>query len=146
MDAQLPVLVDRNWTWRDALKLDVETLRIALNAEYELFQYTGADDTSHIFRFCDSLLHYELNVYHLNDSVMLAADPKTPIQGCPQLEFGFRCTEIEIGVNAYSDDAGDAVRFWEHRNDHEGIRLTLTPRGDDRWYIWANAWDKPSKK
>ena len=76
---------------------------------------------------------------------MLAADPEEPIQGCPLLEFGFRCTEIEVGMNAYAKDAGDAVRFWEHRRFHEGIRLTLTPRGDNRWYIWVNGSDDPSK-
>ena len=77
---------------------------------------------------------------------MLAADPEEPIQGCPLLEYGFRCTEIEVGVNAYSKDAGDAVRFWEHRRFREGIRLTMTHRGDNRWYIWANGSDDPSKK
>ena len=128
------------------MKIDVESVRAALSAEHELFQQPGTKDTSHIFRFHDSVLRYELHVLHKNDSVLLAADPKEPNQGCPLLEFGFRCTEIEVGVNAYEEEAGDAVRFWEHRRFHEGIRLTLTPRGDNRWYIWANGFDKPPEK
>ena len=100
------------WLVGAALKLDVESLADALDAQHELFQHPGSNDTSHIFRFRDSILRYELWVNHLSDSVMLAADPEKPIQGCPLLEFGFRCTEIEVGMNAYGKDAGDAVRFW----------------------------------
>lgn len=101
----------------------------------------GGEDSLQIFRFRDSILRYELWVHRSQGSVFLAADPSEPIQGCPLLEYGFGCCEIEIGMNAYSDSAGNAIRFWQHRRSHGGLRLTITPRGDDRWYLWGNACD-----
>lgn len=123
------------------MNFDLISLCENLNAEHEVLTHPDCEETSLIFRFRDSLLRYELQVHGWNDSVMLTADPEEPIQACPLLEYGFVCTEIEIGENAYHPKAGHAIRFWEHRQNHHGLRLTLTPRGDNRWYIWSNAWE-----
>ncbi|MFK7768739.1 MAG: hypothetical protein AB8B55_16075 [Mariniblastus sp.] len=135
------------------MKLDIESLCDALSAELEP---ASSEYPSHIFRFRDSLLRYEMHVNPQGNSVAFAADPEEPMQACPLLEFSFRCDEIEVGMNAYSkvygDKLGNAVRFWEqsnlnHREDPEnGLRLTMSPRGDGRWYLWANAIDIPEEK
>ncbi len=42
------------------------------------------------------------------------------------LEYGFTCSEIEIGASAYSCE-DKAIRFYEHRDSLGGLRLTFTP-------------------
>ncbi|MEL6109576.1 MAG: hypothetical protein AAFU85_26500 [Planctomycetota bacterium] len=123
------------------MKVDVEALRKALHAEVEPMEDSGGKDGPQIFRFRDSVLKFELWVHLSQGSVFLAADPSEPIQACPLLEYGFVCSEIEVGMNAYGDSAGDAIRFFQHRRSEGGIRLTMTPRGNDRWYLWAAACD-----
>lgn len=126
------------------MKFDVHLLCEVLNASHERLRHETHPVESHLFHFRDSLLEYQLLVRPVDQSVLLVADPEEPLQGCPLLEYGFACSEIETAPNLYDNHEGQAVRFWQHRDSREGIRLTLTPRGKDRWYIWANALGFPT--
>lgn len=123
------------------MKWDLSQLVQILNADHEVSGDKGDRYCAHVFRFVDSRLKYELHVLPNNFSAQLAFDPDKPIQGCPMLEYGFNCTEIEIGPSVYGDV--NAVRFYEHRESRGGLRLSLTPRGDGTWYTWANSWQDP---
>ena len=71
------------------MKHDRESLTNALNATTE----TLSEFDTEIFRFSDSRLRYEIHLQSNSGTALLAADPAEPIQGCPMLEFSFRCTE-----------------------------------------------------
>lgn len=93
-----------------------------------------------LFFFADPLLKYCLFILPNLGSVQFSMDPDEPIQACPMLEYSFNCCEIHIGQSAYSSEPENAIRFYEHRNDRGGLRLTLTPLVDGRWYTWVNTW------
>jgi hypothetical protein len=95
------------------------------------------------FRFSDPLLKYHLTILPNLGSVQIAMDPDEPIQPCPMLEYSLNCCEIVIEQRASSLEPENAVRFYEHKNDRGGLRLTLTPRWDRRWYTWVNTWHDP---
>lgn len=120
------------------MKWDVNDLIRLLKATHQIFEAADPKFTSHEFRFRDNRLRYVLNVVPEYGTVGLAADPEEPIQGCPMLEYGFTCSEIEIGASAYPPEDAKAIRFYEHRDTFGGLRLTFTPRGDGNWYIWAS--------
>ena len=84
---------------RASMKHDRESLAYALNATTE----TLSEFDTEIFRFSDSRLRYEMHLQPNSGTALLAADPAEPIQGCPMLEFSFRCTDILVGSSAYSD-------------------------------------------
>jgi hypothetical protein len=125
------------------MQIDVDGLSEALRAEYERWGPDADGGDEHIFRFRDAIMRYELLIRCPAGATTLAMDPEKPIQGCPLLEFTFSCASIEIGENVYDPAAGPAVRFWGNDRQKRDIRLTLTPRSDNRWYIWANTWDWP---
>jgi len=115
---------------------DIRRIADALNAKEEPHEGIEQPPFYHRLIFSDKRLKYVLNLVPETHGVFLAADPEEPEQGCPMLEYGFTCTDIEIGPSAYRD--GDtAIRFYEHRDTFGGLRLTLTPRYDKTWYIWA---------
>lgn len=119
------------------MKLDLHAIVAFFNAEHETLEADDPRFTSHRLKFKDTRLHYSLGIMPGYGTVGLAADPEESIQGCPMLEYGFTCSEIEIGTSAYSK--GDkALRFYEHRDTFGGHRLTFTPRSDGNWYIWAS--------
>ena len=109
-----------------------------LSAHHEV----GTEDEAYNFlRFADPLLKYELTIGLKHNSVQLAVDPDKPIQGCPLLEYCFKCIEIEIGDSSYGP--GPVVRFYEHRESQYGTRLTMIQHPDNRWYLWANGMSRP---
>ena len=91
----------------------------------------------HRLLFSDARLKYVLHLMPETNAVFLAADHEKPEQGCPMLEYGFSCTEVVVGPSAYRANE-TAIRFYEHRDTTGGLRMTLTPRPDKSWYIWAN--------
>lgn len=119
---------------------DPESLAAALNANIELPSDAEPKYDCIIYRFEDSRLRYEMHVQPKTGATILAMDPAEPMQGCPMLEFGFRCTDIEIGKSAYDVDGKEiAIRFYEGDVSPNGQRLTMTWIPDGYWYIWANA-------
>jgi len=90
------------------MKYNRKSLAIALNATTE-FQL---DFDNEIFRFSDSRLRYEIYLQPNSDTAFLAIDPTEPIQGCPMLEYSFRCTEILVGTSHYCSEGNEvAIRF-----------------------------------
>ena len=135
----LPALPVRNKFWHQSLMmtLDLAAIVAFFDAAIETRDAGNRAFMSHHLTFADARLRYSLDIMPVHGTVGLAADPEEPIQGCPMLEYGFTCTEIEIGPSAYSE--GDkALRFYEHRDTFGGLRLTFTSRGDGNWYIWAS--------
>ena len=119
-----------------------QAVATALNANADL----SADDNA-VFQFADVRLRYELHLQPLNDTAFLAIDPETPIQGCPMLEYSFRCTDIVIGKSAYSVESDEiAIRFYEGSMSQTGLRLTMTWIPAGYWYVWANANSAPYGK
>lgn len=119
------------------MKYDLDAIIAFFDAKLETHEDGDPRFAAHQLTFSDARLRYSLGIMPIYGTVGLAADPDEPIQGCPILEYGFTCSEIEIGPSAYSD--GDlALRFYEHRDTFGGLRLTFTPRGDGNWYMWAN--------
>lgn len=116
---------------------DIQRIAEVLNATEELYEGVDQPPVCHRLFFSDARLKYVLNLMPETHGVFLAADPDEPEQGCPMLEYGFTCTDIEIGPSAYREDEV-ALRFYEHRDTFGGLRLTFTPRHDKNWYIWAN--------
>ena len=128
---------------RTSMKHDRESLANALNATTE----TLSEFDTEIFRFSDSRLRYEMHLHPNSGTALLAADPAEPIQGCPMLEFSFRCTDILVGSSAYSDTEDEvAIRFYEGDVSTAGLRLTLTWIPIGYWYTWANANTQPYAK
>lgn len=122
-----------------------EALTSVLNAVHER---VASDDPLYdveTFRFADPLLKYHLAILPNLGSVQISMDPDEPVQPCPMLEYSFNCCAIAIGPSAYSLELEDAVRFYEHKKYRGGLRLTLTPRWDGRWYTWANTWHDPEE-
>ncbi len=119
---------------------DRESLATALNATTEFLREFDTE----IFRFNDSRLRYEMHLQPNSGTALLAVDPTEPIQGCPMLEFSFRCTDILIGASAYCTEGNEiAIRFYDGDVCQAGQRLTMTWVPDGYWYIWANANAKP---
>jgi hypothetical protein len=118
------------------MKFDLDAIIAFFNAQHELIEAADPRFSSHQLSFVDARLRYLLCIMPQCGTIGLAADPDEPIQGCPMLEYGFTCSEIQIGASAYSHDA-KAIRFYEHRDTRGGLRLTITPRVDGNWYIWA---------
>jgi len=119
---------------------DRESLATALNATTEL----SPESDTEILRFNDSRLRYEMHLQPNSGTAFLAIDPTEPIQGCPMLEFSFRCTDILIGTSAYCEKGDEiAIRFYDDDVSAAGQRLTMTWIPDGYWYIWANANAKP---
>jgi hypothetical protein len=116
---------------------DIERIADILDATEEPYANVEQPPYYHRLLFSDARLKYVLNLMPETSCVFLAADPDEPEQGCPMLEYGFTCTDIEIGPSAYGDNEL-AIRFYEHRDTFGGLRLTFTPRHDRNWYIWAN--------
>ena len=117
-----------------------ELLADALKATVELQPEIDAE----FFRFRDSRLQYELHLHLSTKTAFLAIDPTEPMQGCPMLEFSFRCTDIQIGTSAYCTDGTDiAIRFYENETSQKELRLTMTWVPIGHWYVWANANSKP---
>ena len=128
---------------RTSMKHDRESLANALNATTE----TLSEFDTEIFRFSDSRLRYEMHLQPNSGTALLAADPAEPIQGCPMLEFSFRCTDILVGSSAYSDTEDEvAIRFYEGDVSAVGLRLTLTWIPIGYWYTWINANTQPYAK
>jgi hypothetical protein len=128
--------VTRLKCWR-TMKWNVDQLVQALNATHVIFDSDDPPHERHEFIFADGRLRYVMNVLPTKMTVFLTADPDDPAQSCPMLEYGFTCNEVELGPSAYR--AGDtSVRFYEHRDTFGGLRLTLTPKGDKTWYIFAS--------
>jgi len=91
------------------------------------------------FSFSDRFLKYQLFVGSTDPGMLLRADPEDPSQPCPMLEFPFICRQIIVGPSAYDDSKfGNAVRFYELENSIKSLRLTLSPRENNAWYIWAS--------
>jgi hypothetical protein len=124
------------WHQRLMMKFDLDAIIAFFNAQHELSEAADPRFSSHQLSFADARLRYSLCIMPGYGTIGLAADPDEPIQGCPMLEYGFTCSEIQIGASAYSHDA-KAIRFYEHRDTRGGLRLTITPRVDGNWYIWA---------
>lgn len=119
---------------------DPDAIAAALNASIELLPEFDTE----IFCFGDSRLRYEMHLQVNSGTAILAFDPTTPIQGCPMLEFSFRCTDILIGTSAYCRDSKEvAIEFYEGDVSPAGLRLTMTWIPDGYWYVWANANTKP---
>lgn len=116
---------------------DIERIASILRATIEPREDDEQRPVWHRLHFHDGRLKYVLNLMPETFCVFLAADPDEPEQGCPMLEYGFTCTDIEVGPSAYRENE-IAIRFYEHRDTFGGLRLTLTPRHDKNWYIWAN--------
>ena len=116
---------------------DIERIADILRATEEPRADVEQPPVCHRLHFRDARLKYVLNLMPDTFGVFLAADPDDPEQGCPMLEYGFTCTDIEIGPSAYAENE-TAIRFYEHRDTFGGLRLTFTPRHDKNWYIWAN--------
>ncbi|MEO1529870.1 MAG: hypothetical protein AAFX06_31030 [Planctomycetota bacterium] len=108
-----------------------------LSASAERLYDDDGETDVHRLVFSDARLKFVMNVMPRANSVFLAADPFKPEQACPMLEYGFTCTEIAIGPSAYAEEE-IAIHFFEHRDSINGLRLTLTPRHDKNWYLWAN--------
>ena len=119
---------------------DQKSLATALNATAEL----QPEYDTEIFRFSDSRLRYEMHLQPNSGTALLAIDPTEPIQGCPMLEFSFRCSDILIGTSDYSTMGDEiAIRFYDGSVSQAGQRLTMTWIPAGYWYIWANANTKP---
>ena len=118
------------------MNYDTEAIAAVLVAAVEQI-----DDIT-ILRFKDARLKYELHLHAIAGTAMLAADPETPIQGCPMLEFSFRCSEIVVGVSSY-DEHETALTFYEDECTQSGMRLLLTWVPEGYWYVWANSNTKP---
>ena len=119
---------------------DRQLLTDALNAKSELL----SEFETEIFRFKDSRLRYEMHLQPKSETGLLAIDPKEPIQGCPMLEFSFRCTDILIGTSDYCEEGNEvAIQFYEGSVSQFGLRLTMTWIPEGYWYIWANANTQP---
>ncbi|QDT03318.1 hypothetical protein K227x_17000 [Rubripirellula lacrimiformis] len=116
---------------------DIERIADVLHAMEDPHAHVDQPPYCHRLLFSDARLKYVLNLMPATSCVFLAADPEEPEQGCPMLEYGFTCTDVEIGPSAYHDSEL-AIRFYEHRDTFGGLRLTFTPRHDKSWYIWAN--------
>lgn len=116
------------------MNYDPQTLEVALNAT------SVSEFDTEIFRFKDKRLRYEIHLYPNDGTGILAMDPTEPIQGCPMLEFSFRCTDIQIGTSAYCVEGDEiAIRFYDGDVSESGHRLTMTWIPEGYWYIWANA-------
>ena len=116
---------------------DIKRIAGILNATEEPHANVEQPPLYHRLLFSDARLRYVLNLMPETHCVFLAADPDEPEQGCPMLEYGFTCTDIEIAPSAYGENEL-ALRFYEHRDTFGGLRLTFTLRDDKNWYIWAN--------
>lgn len=127
------------------IEFNRQALASVLKASHETEISNDPLYVADVFRFHDPLLRFVLRIHPNIGSAQIAMDPDEPIQPCPMLEYSFNCCEIEIGQSAYSLEYEAAVRFYEHRQSRGGLRLTLTPRHDGRWYIWANAWHDPDE-
>lgn len=119
------------------MKFNLDAIIAFFNAQHELCKADDPRFSSHQLRFADARLRYSLCIMPGYGTIGLAADPDEPIQGCPMFEYGFTCSEIQIGASAFSHD-DKALRFYEHRDTSGGLRLTFTPRRDGNWYMWAN--------
>ncbi|MCO8120131.1 hypothetical protein NHH03_00155 [Stieleria sp. TO1_6] len=119
------------------MRWNIERIADILRATEEPYADVEQPPVCHRLYFRDARLKYVLNLMPDTLCVFLAADPDDPEQGCPMLEYGFTCTDIEIGPSAYGENE-TAIRFYEHRDTFGGLRLTFTPRQDKNWYIWAN--------
>jgi len=106
---------------------DIERIADILRATEEPYANVEQPPVYHRLLFRDARLKYVLNLMPETFGVFLAADPDEPEQGCPMLEYGFTCTDIEIGPSAYGENE-TAIRFFEHRDTYGGLRLTVTPR------------------
>ena len=123
---------------------DPETLATALGAYLERQVDSSSDYNREIFRFNDNRLKYELHLLPNLGCAQLAIDPEQPIQGCPMLEFSFKCSNIEIGASSYCTDGKEiAIRFYDGEITASGMRLTITWIPVGYWYIWANADNTP---
>ena len=122
------------------MNLNRKLLTNALKATTEL----ARDSASEIFRFSDNRLRYEMWLQPNSDTAFLAIDSEEPVQACPMIEYSFRCTDIEVGISAYSSEGDEvAVRFYDNEISQAGLRLKMTWISDGYWYIWANANTKP---
>ncbi len=119
------------------MKFDLDAIIAFFSAKHEKQQADDPRFSLHQLTFADARLRYNLCIMPGYGTIGLAADPEEPIQPCPMLEYGFTCSEIEIGASAYSCE-DKAIRFYEHRDSLGGLRLTFTPRADGNWYMWAN--------
>lgn len=119
------------------MRYDIERIANILNATVEQLVDARMSQPDHRLVFADARLKYVLHLMADTSCVFLAADPEDPEQACPMFEYGFTCTDIEIGPSAYGEDEL-AIRFIEHRDTRGGLRLTFTPRHDKNWYMWAN--------
>lgn len=119
------------------MKYDLVAIIAFFGAHHEFHEADDPRFSLHQLTFSDARLRYSLGIMPGYGTIGLAADPDDPSQACPMLEYGFTCSEIAIGPNAYSDGE-NAIRFFEHRDTFGGLRLTFTPRGDGNWYMWAN--------
>ena len=120
---------------------DAQAIASALNATLETSAGVETQFDTERFCFADSRVKYVLNLLPRSGTAQLAADPEEPLQGCPMLEFSFRCSDVVIGQSAYGDQI--AIRFYSGSRSPNGLRLTLTSQPDGNWYVWANALDQP---
>tara|TARA_R110002049_G_scaffold278950_1_gene457800 strand:+ start:1798 stop:2181 length:384 start_codon:yes stop_codon:yes gene_type:complete len=111
-----------------------EHVRTALDATLEL----DIHGDGHVFHFAGTKAKYALRLSPSSNMGMMAADPVEPIQGCPLLEYYFKCDFVVVGENAYNKEDGLAVRCYKDVIDFYNMQLTLTPIGGGDWYIWAN--------
>lgn len=118
------------------MKFGLDAIIAFFDARHELLEADDPRFSSHQLCFADARLRYSLCIMPGYGTIGLDADLDEPIQGCPMLEYGFTCSEIQIGASAYSN-YDKAIRFYEHRDTRGGLRLTITPRGDGNWYMWA---------
>lgn len=119
---------------------DPESLATALNASIEFPSDREPVYDRIIYRFEDSRLRYEMHIQPNTGAAFLAIDAEEPMQGCPMLEYTFRCTDILIGSSAYDVNGNEvAVRFYDGEISPNGQQLTLTWIPDGYWYIWADA-------
>ncbi len=116
---------------------DIQRIASVLHATEVPHENADQPPDYHRLLFSDARLKYVLILVPDTSYVFLAADPDEPEQACPMLEYGFTCTDIEIGPSAYAENEF-AIRFYEHRDTLGGLRLTLTRRHDKNWYIWAS--------
>ena len=121
---------------------DADALATSLGANLELENGSDPDHNREIYRFSDNRLKYELWITPSQETAILAIDPTEPIQGCPMLEFSFKCSDVEIGTSAYSENEV-AIRFYDGGISNSMMRLTMTWIPSGYWYIWANANSTP---
>lgn len=125
------------------MNLDVNRLKDVLCATVESSKDSDGQREVYVFKFRDLRLHFFLQVAPFAGSVVFSADSSPDLSSCPIFEFTFLCTDINVSESAYPPIGSIAVYFFDRNSQERDAKLTLTPRSDGNWYIWANAISRP---